>query len=190
MSSGGSLHVDGTYARTIAAYGSGRSLEFVASFGGQSFEHAGFAVDLNSSPNWAIFSVSGSGGFYARTNNNGTSTETQLSSALLGSPHRYRIEWGASDVRYYVDGTLAATHTADFGATQMRPIASDFTPGGPELSVDWVHMSAFAESATFESRVFDAVGPRNGAALSWSASTPRGHFRDAQRPHRRHRHAR
>ena len=71
-------------------------------------------------------------------------TETQLSSSLLGSPHRYRIEWGASEIRYYVDGTLVATHAADFGTTQMRPTASDFTPGGPEISVDWVHMSRFA----------------------------------------------
>ena len=47
--SGGSLLVDGSYARTVATYGSGRTLEFVASFGNQSFEHAGFGVDLNNS---------------------------------------------------------------------------------------------------------------------------------------------
>ena len=129
-------------------------------------------MDLNASPNWAIFSVGGSGGFFARTNINGSSTETQLSSALLGSPHRYRIEWGASDVRYYVDGTLAATHTADFGGTQMRPFASDFTPGGPQLSVDLLDMSPFAGSGTFESRVFDAGRTAQWGALSWNASTP------------------
>ena len=33
--SGGSLHVDGSYARTIATYGSGRSLEFRATFNGR-----------------------------------------------------------------------------------------------------------------------------------------------------------
>ena len=174
--SGGSLHVNGTYARTVATYGSGRSLEFVASFGGQSFEHAGFAVDLNTSANWAIFSVKSDGTFNARTNISGSSTETQLSSALLGSPHRYRIEWGASDVRYYVDGTLVATHTASFGATQMRPIASDFSAGSPEISVDWIHMSPYPGSGTFDSRVFDA-GPGQSAdwrALSWNASIPAG----------------
>ena len=172
--SGGSLHVDGTAVRTTAAYGPGRSLEFVASFGGQSFEHAGFAADLNSSQDWALFSVNGSGGFFARTNGNGPSSETQLSSSLLGSPHRYRIEWGASEVRYYVDGTLAATHAADFGTTQMRPTASDFTAGGPEISLDWVHMSSFAESGTFESRVFDAGQTAQWGALSWGADTPAG----------------
>ena len=174
--SGGSLLVDGSYARTVATYGSGRTLEFVASFGNQSFEHAGFGVDLNNSANWAIFSVNASGAFTARTNANGSSTETQLSSALLGSPHRYRIDWGAADVRYYVDGALVATHPTLFGVTQMRPIASDLTVGGPALSIDWVHMSPYSGPGTFESRVFDA-GAGNSAdwgALSWNASMPEG----------------
>jgi hypothetical protein len=174
--SGGSLHVNGTYARTVATYGSGRNLEFVASFGAQSFEHAGFAVDLNKSANWAIFSVQSNGAFAARTSNNGAATVTQLSSALLGSPHRYRIEWGATDVRYYADGTLVATHTASFGATQMRPIASDFNAAIPELSVDWLRMSPYAGSGTFDSRVFDAGAGQSTdwGALSWSATTPAG----------------
>jgi Bacterial Ig-like domain/Purple acid Phosphatase, N-terminal domain/Glycosyl hydrolases family 16 len=173
--SGGSLHINGTYARTVSSYGSGRSLEFVANFGGQSFEHAGFGVDLNGSPNWAIFSVTSSGAFAARTNNNGTGTETQLSSTLLGSPHRYRIEWNANDVRYYVDGALVATHTTSFAA-QMRPIASDFNPATPELSLDWLRMSAYASSGSFDSRVFDAGAGQSAdwGALTWSASAPVG----------------
>ncbi len=82
--SGGSLHVNGSYARTAATYGSGHSLEFVANFGGQSYEHIGFGVDLNNSANWAIFSVTSSGAFNARTNNNGSSTETQLLQRTAG----------------------------------------------------------------------------------------------------------
>ena len=184
--SGGSLRVNGAYARTVATYGSGRTLEFVASFGAQTFEHAGFGIDLNKSANWAIFSVQSNGTLAARTNNNGAATVTQLSSALLGSPHRYRIEWGASDVRYYVDGSLVATHTASFGATQMRPIASDLNAALPELSVDWLRMSAYPGSGTFDSRVFDAgAGPSaDWRALSWTASAPSGTERRPQRPHR------
>ncbi len=172
--SGGSLHTNGTYAQTDATYGSGRTLEFAASFGSQSFEHAGFAVDLNNSANWAIFSVTADGNFNARTNNNGTSTVTQLSSALLGSSHLYRIEWGATDVRYYIDGTLLATHTASFSATKMRPIASDFNAAVPELSVDWLRMSPYTGPAAFDSRVFDAGAGQSAdwGALGWSASTP------------------
>jgi hypothetical protein len=174
--SSGRLHLDGTYARTVASYGSGRSLEFVANFGGQSFEHAGLGVDLNNSPNWAIFSVRSSGSLSARTNVNGGETETQLSGALIGSPHRYRVDWGAADVRYFVDGTLVATHAADFGATQMRPIASDFSAGSPELSLDWVHLSPYAGQGTFQSRVFDVGAGQSASwgALTWNASTPAG----------------
>ena len=172
----GSLHVNGTYARTAATYGSGRTLAFVANFGSQSFEHAGFAVDLNSSPNWAIFSMRADGTFSARTNSNGTSTETLLSSALLGSPHLYRIDWGPTEVAYYIDGALVATHAASFGTTQMRPIASDFNIALPELSVDWIRMSPYSGAGTFESRVFDAgVGQSaDWGALNWNTSTPAG----------------
>ena len=174
--SGGSLHVDGSYAKTIATYPSGRSLEFRATFNQQNNQHIGFAVDLNNSANWAIFSVKFDGTFNARTNNAGTETTTQLPSALVGSPHLYRIEWDATEVRYYVDGALVATHAANFGATQMRPIASDLTPGGAEAAVDWMRMSPYPGSGTFDSRVFDAgVGQTaDWGALSWNSATPSG----------------
>src|SRR5690606_131694 len=42
--SGGNLLVDGAYARSNATFGSGRSLEMVATFGGAISQHAGFAV--------------------------------------------------------------------------------------------------------------------------------------------------
>ncbi len=154
--SGGSLHADGAYARTTATYGSGRSLEFRATFNQQNNQHVGFGVDLNNSPNWAIFSVKFDGTFNARTNNGGATTETPLPSSLVGSPHLYRIEWDATALRYYVDGALVATHSADFGATQMRPLVTDLTAGGPELTVDWLRMSPYPGSGTFDSRVFDA----------------------------------
>ena len=62
----------------------------------------------------------------------GAQQDTQLPSALIGSTHNYRIEWDASEVRYYVDGSLVVTHSANFGSTQMRPAASDFNAGGSE----------------------------------------------------------
>ncbi len=171
--SGGQLHVDGAYAATTASYGPGHVLEFKATFGGGNFSHVGFGVDLNNNPNWAIFSVKDDGLFYARTNVDGTSTETQLPSSLIGSPHVYRIEWDATQVRYYVDGSIVATHAATFSTT-MRPIASDFTAGGPDVSVDWLHMTPYQASGTFDSRVFDAGSPVNWGTLSWTADSPSG----------------
>ena len=104
-------------------------------------------------------------------------TETQLADrALVGSSHLYRIEWDATEVRYYVDGALVATHAANFGATQMRPIASDLTPAAPRRTVDWMRMSPYPGSGTFDSRVFDAgVGQTaDWGALSWNSATPSG----------------
>ena len=54
--SGGRLTVDGAFARTTALFTPGRSLEFVATFTGDAFQHAGFADDF-SSDLWAMFST-------------------------------------------------------------------------------------------------------------------------------------
>jgi hypothetical protein len=40
--------------------------------------------------------------------------------------------------------------------TQLRPLVSDYTPGGPGVSVDWLRMGPYAPSGTFSSRVLDA----------------------------------
>ena len=170
--SGGALHVDGAFARADATYGSGRSLEFRGTFGPQANQHLGFGVDMNASANWAIFSVRFDGVFMARTNNNGASTETALPGVNPSLPHVYRIEWDTTEVRYYVDGALVVTHTANFGATQMRPIASDLTAGGGEVGVDWMRMSPYPSPAAFLSRVFDAGQAADWGALSWHANAP------------------
>ncbi len=172
--SGGSLEVNGAYAGTGPLYGSGRTLEFVATFGNASFQHVGFGVDYNSQPNWAMFSTNNTTGqLFARTRFGG-STDTLIPGAFIGSSHRYRIEWGATDVKYYVDGTLVATHNVAFGATQLRPLVSDFNSSAPGLSVDWLRMTPYSASGTFTSQVFDAGDVAEWGALSWNADTPAG----------------
>ena len=115
-SSGGSLRVDGAMREHRQTYGSGRSLEFVANFGGATFQHVGFGVDNFQSPNWAMFSTTERPtSFSARTNDGGTTRTSVLPGAFVGSPHRYRIEWDATEVRYFVDGNLVATHDEGLG---------------------------------------------------------------------------
>ena len=58
-------------------------------------------------------------------------TERSLPRSLIGSPHHYRIEWDATEVRYFVDGSLVATHAASFGATEMRPWRATSTAAAP-----------------------------------------------------------
>ena len=177
--SAGRLHVDGGIAGTDASFGSGHSLEFVATFGAAAFQHVGFGVDLNTSANWAMFGTSNTTDqLYARTNNGSTAPNTAIGAPgqYVGSSHLYRIEWDTAEVRYYVDGALVATDAVDFSTTQMRPLASDFNSGGPELSVDWLRMSPYPASGTFDSRVFDAGAGQsvNWGALTWNSATPSG----------------
>ena len=59
----------------------------------------------------------------------------------------------------------------------MRPLASDLVNGdAKDLRVDWMRMSPYPASGTFDSRIFDAgVGQTaDWGALNWNSSTPAG----------------
>jgi hypothetical protein len=171
----GVLTVDGALAATNAYYDSGRAIEFVATFGGASFEHVGFGQLLQSTAeSWAMFSTfNTTNSLYARTDNNGTMTDTLIPGSFIGSAHRYRIEWTTSAVSYYVDGSLVHTDSVSIGAT-LRPIVSDYDNLGPVVTVDWLRMTPYATPATFLSRVFDGGEPVSWIGLSWTADLPAG----------------
>ena len=169
----GILSVDGTLAGPSATFNAGTSLQFVATFSDEPFEHAGFGVDLNLSPNWAIFSAGGNGTFGVRTNANGIVTTTQLSGALLGSPHLYRIDWTSTGVTYWVDGQVVAAAITPI-STPMRALFSDQTAGGGTVAVDWMAVSPYASSGAFTSRVLDAGAPVNWGTANWGGVTPSG----------------
>ena len=153
----GALSVDGALVTTDALFGPGRTIEFVGSFTADSFQHIGFGVDFNNSGSWAMFSTKNTTTtLYARTNNGGPETALAVS---LGQPHRFRIEWRASEVVYFVDAQEVARHTATITA-QMRPAISDLSRNGTRVTVDWPRMGPYAGSGTFMSRVFDGGGPK------------------------------
>src|SRR5262249_14210733 len=83
------------------------TLEFVSTFTGDAFQHAGFGqtLGLGSEP-WAIFSTMSGGALNVRTNTGTTALDTFLGSGLVGAPHLFRIDWKASSVDYYIDGNL------------------------------------------------------------------------------------
>jgi uncharacterized cupredoxin-like copper-binding protein len=170
--SGGQLRVDGAAAYPSATYNAGRSLEFCATFTSDAYQHIGFGVDLNNAP-WAIFSTGSGGGLSVRTNNGTTNLSTPISGTFIGSTHRYRIDWSSSSVTYSVDGVVVATHSIAI-TTAMRPMVSDYTPGGNGLQADWLRMSAFAASGSFQSRVFDGGDTVSWSTASWSSTAPSG----------------
>ncbi len=172
---GGDVTVDGGLLTTDGLHGPGRSLEAVATFGTASFQHVGLGVDLNDVPTWAIFSTGSSGGtvVYARTNAGGVVADVALPGALVGSAHRYRIDWTSDAVVFSVDGVVV--HTQAVAITDaMRPVVSDLGAGGAGVSVDWIRMSPFASSGTFTSRVLDAGGTVDWGGLATTADTPAG----------------
>jgi hypothetical protein len=167
------LTVDGALAATDAYYPSGRSMEFVATFGAATFEHVGFARAFADGEPWAMFSTNATTDtLFARTyTGTGSSIDTSLGTASIGSAHRYRVEWSAGAVSYYVDGSLVHTDSVSIGTT-MRPVVSDYDVGGPAVVVDWMRMTPYAASGTFVSRVFDAGDPTTWTTLTADVLTP------------------
>ena len=72
--------------------------------------------------------------------NNGTATDVEIPGSWLGAPHKYRIDWTATSVSFFVDGTLFVTQSV--AIPSMRPIAaSDFLLGGGIVTIDRLWMS-------------------------------------------------
>lgn len=172
VTSGGALVVDGARAYTDALFGPGRTLEFTATFGAETFQHMGFGVTYNEAP-FIIFSTgTNAGSVKARTLGPAGFLETVVPGAV-GVPHQYRIDWLPALVEFRVDGVLVATH-AQAIPDSLRPIASDLFTGGASLSVDSIAMSPYLSPGRFSSRVFDAGALATWGAVAWQSILPGG----------------
>ena len=173
---GGLLTINGARVGTDVTYVPGHSLEFVATFSGAPHQHIGFGIDFNAGP-WAIFSTDPTGNiFLARTNTSSTleepnETATTLSGNWSGTAHRFRIEWRADRVIYFVDGVQVANHSVAISQA-MRPMAADYQATNPSITVDWMQLSPYQTSGTFKSRIFDALGTATWGAPAWTANVP------------------
>ncbi|HET7486305.1 MAG TPA: DUF4082 domain-containing protein [Acidimicrobiales bacterium] len=170
--SGGKVTVDGARIAPTPTYAAGRSLEFVATFSGQAGQSVGFGLTLNESP-WAMFGTNGGGTLYARSRLNNNNTNTNLGASLLGAPHRFRIDWNATNIVFSVDGVVKATHNRTISVA-MRPVVRENTVGGGSVSVDWMRMTPYASTGTFTSRVLDAGSTMTWTTATWNADLPTG----------------
>src|SRR5207302_10916735 len=91
----------------------------------------------------------------------------------LGTSHVFRIDWNASSVTYFIDGTQVASHNLTIGGL-MAMAASDYNVGGGAVTVDWVQLGPYASSGTFTSRIFDGGAALTWTTLSYTANTPAG----------------
>jgi hypothetical protein len=187
----GALVVQGALFRENRAYDPGQVMEFTATFSGESFQHVGFAAnDFVGDVPYAIVSDNSSPTISARTYAPGGVESTTDLGVTAGTPHTFRIQWSATEVKYYVDGAAnpAATHAIAI-AGPMNPVVSDANAAdGSGLSVDSLGLQAF------ESRPLDAGDPhaawgslsatvtgtgvafetRSGNGTAWSAWQPVG----------------
>jgi hypothetical protein len=196
---GGRLTVDGARVATCVnvivdcdepsqfKLASGTSLEFVATFTGDPYQHSGLGKTLASSfEPLALFSTSWtdaqgvfkSGGTLGVRTYDGTDaageTRTNLGSGFLNAPHRFRIDWLAGAVVYFIDGVQVASHPVAITAL-MRPVAaSDFDRLSGTIVVDWVRIPSYASSGTFLSRVFDAATGVDWQNIDFVADVPAG----------------
>jgi hypothetical protein len=170
--------VDGAWLQGggTTLYGPGRSLEIMATLSDVN-EDIGFAVTSALQPPFALFSTKADGLLYARSAASATAAmETPIAGYWFNGPHRFRIDWNASRVDYWIDGNLAASHAISYAGT-MRPAARD--QGYDQVRavwVDWMRMSPYAPSGTFVSKVFNAAGGGNvnWQTASWTADAPAG----------------
>ncbi|MBE2225107.1 MAG: family 16 glycosylhydrolase, partial [Anaerolineae bacterium] len=176
--SGGQLSVDGALFATDSYYGPGRTLEFVATFGADTYQHIGFGQDFEvaGTETWAIFgTLNSTTSLYARTNNLGDMNDFQipipLSGSWIGSAHNYRINWGVSSIEFYIDGSLVHSQPVTI-STDMRPAISDYNLPAPSIDVDWIRMSPYSSSCVFDSRSINAGASTTWADLDWTGSVP------------------
>ena len=185
---GGALTVDGARFNTQpegTTFGPGSSLEFLATFGAGSFQHIGFGGGSDGTllsgiftgqNAWAMFSTGNTTNtLKARTSTDGsTSVDIDIPGSFLGVQHLYRIDWksdGSFD--YYIDNTLVHAE-ATVIAAGMRPAISDYNAGGSSVSVNWIRLTPYVSSGTFESGTYDAGGQKEWGAVTWTADLPAG----------------
>lgn len=173
--SGGAVSVNGSHIFSNNSVAAGTSIEFVATFNTAIFQSVGLTSDqgFNNSP-WVVIGQNGlaDGTLYARASDG---TIISLGTGLVGSSHRYRINWNASNFQVFIDGSAVAAATVNLTvSTNMYLQISDIQTGDGALSVDWIRAVPYATPGSFESRVFDAGSQRTWNAVNWNSNIPSG----------------
>ncbi len=170
---GGQISVDGTHAYTVANFGPGTAIDYVATYSAGNFQNVGFTADADFNSPWVVIGRGGAGdnNVYARSSDGHTDV---LGTNLLNTAHHYRIEWTASNTfLFYVDDILVATPniTITAGSAMLAQI-SDYPAGGVSLAVDRMTITPYSSPGSFTSRVFDAGSPKTWGIATWHVDTP------------------
>jgi hypothetical protein len=174
---GGVVSVAGAQALSTSTY-TDKPLEGLVSFGATPYQHFGLATTFASVAGqyWAMFSTMGTTNtLFARVNNNGSTVDVSVGAAPVGF-HLYRVQPITGGFQFYIDNVLKTTINSVFAAgTQLRAGMSSFagTPQ-PALQVDWVKVSSYGSTGTFQSTVLDAGSAVHWSLIDWTATVPPG----------------
>ena len=113
------------------------------------------------------------GTLYAALNTTNGLQTIPLPARLIGTAHRYRIDWSSTGFTFSVDGKpkLARCKAA---IPLMRLRARDTAADGSPLTMDWVRLSGYGGSGSRVSRVLDAHQMVTWDRLTYTADIPAG----------------
>ena len=156
-------------------YGPGRSMEAVVMFTSQKFQHVGFGAGSHTEPGGIfdtfpviMFSTGMAGTQVQARYGNGPLTEVDLgsfcsNSTCLNQTHRYRIDWTASTVEFFIDGVSVHGPATVTLAGPMRPAISDFDTG-VSFDTDWLRMTPYGSPCSYASAVING----GNAGADWT----------------------
>jgi hypothetical protein len=129
-----------------------KTLEFRAKFTNNNSEHIGWS-DTNGFNTFIMFSTFNNGQLNARIGG----TTYNLGSSYYGSYHTYKITWGDSDIKFFIDGSQVASDTTNI-TTSLNPIISNNTTTvGADLVVDWINVINYPQvSGSYISCILDS----------------------------------
>jgi hypothetical protein len=172
----GGLTIDGaSLVGGTSGFGPGSSIEFSAKFSGAAGQNAGFTATGALAAPYAVFGTKAANTLLARSVIAGTPTETPINGYSFNKTHKFRIDWNATTVVYWVDDKQVATHAITTPSqVMMRPTGLDGTVGGGALFLDYMRMTPYAAAGTYTSGVFDAGAVVTWTTMTWTATKPAG----------------
>jgi len=166
----GVLTLQGSQVVSATLYGAGRSLEFSATLFNEPDQTLGLLLaHFNTKTTGATVSL------YARTVTLPV-VETLIPGNWFNQPHKFRVDWNATNIVYSIDGVIVATHNVIFPPLVKMPVLmSDWQRiDTGKLVVDWIRLTPYAASGTYTSQVFDAGFSATWMNATWTAATPAG----------------
>ena len=132
-------------------------LEFRAKFTDNDFQHIGWVNDTGFG-SYAMFSTHNNGQLNTRVSG-GSETIANLGTSYFDALHNYKIDWGTSDVKFYIDDVLVETTTTNIPSTALKSIASNNdATAGSDLTLDWIRVRNYSTTTgTYLSCALDSA---------------------------------